>query len=257
MAVNLYAMESMTYLTAGLCDHGVHDYSLESAMGKVFASERYWDNVNHAVQVAGGNGYMAEYPFERFLRDSRINLIFEGTNEILRLFIALSGLERPGQFLKEVGRALQSPIKSLGLLQEYAARRLQRAVKPQTLTRVAPALRKDADRVSRLTTQFADACESVLRQHGRDILKREYLQKRLADAAIDIYAMAASLSRATSRIDAVGAAAAADHIRLAHTFCNAAWRRARRNLRLLEHNQDRRYGEVVSWIRGQGGYEIE
>jgi acyl-CoA dehydrogenase family protein 9 len=257
MTVNLYAMESMTYLTSGLCDQGVHDYSLESAMGKVFCSERYWDNVNHAVQIAGGNGYMAEYPFERFLRDSRINLIFEGTNEILRLFIALSGLQKPGEFLKEVGRALQRPVKSLGLLQEYATRRLQRAVHPQVMSRVAPALRRDAERLSRVTMTLADRCEAVLRQHGREILAREYLQKRLADAAIDIYAMSACLSRATSRIEAAGESAAGDHIRLAHTFCNVALRRVRRNLRMIEHNPDRRFKEVVSWMRERGGYEPE
>src|SRR5512140_683612 len=98
MAINIYAMESMTYLTSGLCDRRVPDYSLESAMSKVFCSERAWENVNHAVQITGGNGYMAEYPYERFLRDSRINLICEGTNEILRLFVALSGIQKPGQF---------------------------------------------------------------------------------------------------------------------------------------------------------------
>ncbi|MDZ4805613.1 MAG: acyl-CoA dehydrogenase family protein, partial [Candidatus Eisenbacteria bacterium] len=120
MAVNLYAMEAMTYLTTGLIDRGAHDYAVESAMCKVFCSERLWENVNGALQVAAGNGYMAEYPYERYLRDARINLIFEGTNEILRLFIALSGLQRPGEYLKEVGRALHAPIKSFGLLREFA-----------------------------------------------------------------------------------------------------------------------------------------
>ena len=256
MALNIYAMESMTYLTSGLCDAGIHDYSLESAMGKVFCSERYWENVNHAVQVAGGNGYMAEYPFERYLRDSRINLIFEGTNEILRLFITLSGLQRPGEFLKEVGRALQSPVKSLGLLQEYATRHLQRAVHPQVMSRVAAPLRKDAERLSRVTMSLADRCEAVLRQHRKEILEREYLQKRIADAAIDIYAMSACLSRASSRIEAVGESAAADHIRLAHTFVNVAIRRVRRNLRMIDRNSDRRFKEVVSWVRERGGYDI-
>lgn len=257
MAVHLYAMEAMTYLTTGLCDRGLHDFSLESAMSKVFCSEHYWDAVNHAVQVAGGNGYMAEYPYERFLRDARINLIFEGTNEILRLFIALSGLQAPGEFLKEVGRGLRAPIQSVGILREYASRRLSRAVQPHPLTRVAPALKTDAARISRGTMALADQAEAVLRQHGKAILDREYLQKRLADVAIDLYAMASSLSRATARIEAVGEAAAADHIRLAHTFCNLAWRRVRRNLRLMEHNSDHRFGEVVGWLREREGFQLE
>lgn len=257
MAVNLYAMEAMTYLTTGLCDAGRHDFSIESAMSKVFCSERYWEAVNHAVQVAGGNGYMAEYPYERFLRDARINLIFEGTNEILRLFIALSGLQAPGDFLKQVGRGLRTPIQSIGILREYASRRLSRAVQPHPLTRVAPALRKDADWVSRATMALADQAEAVLRAHGKEVLQREYLQKRLADVAIDLYAMSAALSRATARIESVGEAEAADHIRLAHTFCNMAWRRVRRNLRLIDHNPDRRFHDVVGWLRERQGFQLE
>ncbi len=257
MAVNLYAMEAMTYLTTGLCDHSVHDYSVESAMGKVFCSERYWENVNHAVQIAGGNGYMSEYPFERYLRDARINLIFEGTNEILRLFIALSGLQKPGEFLKEVGRALHAPVESLGVLRDYAFQRLRRAVQPETMTRVAPPLKHDAERLARVTMTLADQSEAVLRRHGREILEREYLQQRLADAAIDIYAMSACLSRATSRIEAVGEAEAKDHIELAHTFVNLAIRRVRRNLRMIDRNSDARFKTVVSRVRERGGYGVD
>jgi acyl-CoA dehydrogenase family protein 9 len=251
MAMDLYAMEAMTYLTTGLCDQGIHDYSVESAMSKVFCSERYWDIVNHAVQIAGGNGYMSEYPFERYLRDSRINLIFEGTNEILRLFIALSGLQKPGEFLLEVGKALQAPIEGLGILREYASRKIARAVNPPALTKVAPALQQDAERLSRMTMRLADRSESVLRRHGRKIVEREYHQKRLADAAIELYAMAASLSRATARTESVGEEAASEDILLAHSFCSAAWRRARRSLRAIEHNQDRRYGAIVRRMRGK------
>lgn len=256
MAVNLYAMEAMTYLTTGLCDAGVPDFSVESAMCKVFCSERYWEAVNHAVQIAGGNGYMVEYPYERALRDARINLIFEGTNEILRLFIALSGLEKPGEYLREVGRALRGPIKSVGLFQDYATRRVTRAVHPPLMARVAPPLHRDAERLSRATMRFADRCEAVLRQHGRRVLEREYLQKRLADVAIDLYAVSACLSRATARIEAAGEEGARDHIRLAQAFCNLAWRRVVRNLRLIDRNPDKRLKEVVSWLREAEGYRL-
>jgi acyl-CoA dehydrogenase family protein 9 len=88
MMCETYALESMTYLTTGLIDAGVPDYSLESAICKVFGSETYWMVANETLQIAAGIGYMTEYPYERMLRDSRINLIFEGTNEILRAFIA-------------------------------------------------------------------------------------------------------------------------------------------------------------------------
>ena len=80
---------------------------------------------------------MEEYPYEKALRDSRINMIFEGTNEILRVLVALSGMRDVGEDLKEVGRALKAPLSSLGILSDYAARKFQGAVAP------APA---DADR---------------------------------------------------------------------------------------------------------------
>ena len=257
MALSLYAMESMTGLTTGLIDRGVADYAVESAMCKVFCSQGYWDNVNEALQVAAGNGYMAEYPYERFLRDARINLIFEGTNEILCLFIALSGLQKPGEYLKEIGQALHAPIKSFGLLQGFVGRHIQRAMAAPPLKRVAAPLGRDAERLSRLTMAFADQCEAVLRRHGRRIIEREYQQERLANAAIDLYAVSACLSRATARVESAGEAAAADHLRLAHTFTNLAVRRIRRNLSLIDRNSDRRLHEVVVWLRERGEYSLE
>jgi acyl-CoA dehydrogenase family protein 9 len=199
---------------------------------------------------------MAEYPYERYLRDARINLIFEGTNEILRLFIALSGLQKPGEYLKEIGKALHAPIKAFGLLQGYVGLHIQRSVAPPVLKRVAPALMKDAARLSRLTMSFADQCEAVLRGHGRAIVDREYLQKRLADAAIDLYAISACLSRATLRIESSGEEGAREEIRLAHTFTNLAVRRIRRNLRMIDRNSDRRFGDIVRWLRERGEYRV-
>ena len=97
MVVTTYALESMVYLTAGLVDRGLPDYSLEGACCKVFGTETVWKTINDALQIAGGNGFMEEYPYERALRDSRINMIFEGTNEILRVLVALSGMRDVGR----------------------------------------------------------------------------------------------------------------------------------------------------------------
>lgn len=89
IAANIYACESMVYMTTGKITQGMGDYSMESAMCKVFCSEKLWESVDKAMQIAAGNGYMREYPYERIMRDSRINLIFEGTNEILRVFFSV------------------------------------------------------------------------------------------------------------------------------------------------------------------------
>ncbi|HEX9219561.1 MAG TPA: acyl-CoA dehydrogenase family protein, partial [Gemmatimonadaceae bacterium] len=91
MASEIYASDSMLGVLASLVDRGDIDYSLEAACAKVFASEMVWRAADDMVQLAGGRGYVKPYPYERMLRDSRINRIFEGANEVLRLFIALNG----------------------------------------------------------------------------------------------------------------------------------------------------------------------
>ncbi len=102
MVVSTYALESMVYLTAGLIDRGLDDYALEGACCKIFGTETVWNTINDALQIAGGNGFMEDYPFEKALRDSRVNMIFEGTNEILRVLVALSGMRDVGADLQEV-----------------------------------------------------------------------------------------------------------------------------------------------------------
>ena len=133
----------MTYLTTGLIDAGVPDYSLESAICKTFGSESLWTTCNEALQIAGGLGYMKEYPYEKILRDARINLIFEGTNEILRAFVALSGLQGPGKHLSETMKAMREPIKGFGVLTDFVVQKARMALSPDRLDRGHPALRRE------------------------------------------------------------------------------------------------------------------
>ena len=96
MAAWTYAMEAMTTVTAGLIDRGLEDYMLETAMLKVWSTERLWMIVNDAFQIHGGAAYFTDRPLERMLRDHRINQIGEGANEVLLSFIAPGGDARPG-----------------------------------------------------------------------------------------------------------------------------------------------------------------
>ena len=237
MVVSTYALESMVYMTAGLIDRGLDDYALEGACCKIFGTEAVWRNINDALQIAGGNGFMEEYPFERALRDSRINMIFEGTNEILRVLVALSGMRDVGEDLKEVGRALRAPLTSLGILSEYAARRLRGAF-PARLTRVAPPLAAEAEVVARYAGAAGRAVETLLRKYGKGVIEKEYHQERLANVAIDLYASLCTLSRATSAYARLGAEKADDQIRVARTFVQGAKYRMVGHLKDMDRNRD-------------------
>ena len=92
MVIDCYTAEAAVTMVGGLIDAGYEEYQVEAAISKVYATECLWRTADEALQIAGGNGYMREYPYERIVRDSRINRIFEGTNEILRLLIALTAM---------------------------------------------------------------------------------------------------------------------------------------------------------------------
>ncbi len=254
MMTGTYAAESMVYLTTGLAERGDVDYSIESALCKVFSSENAWRVINHAVQIAGGNGFIKEYPYERFLRDCRINMIFEGTNEILRVFVTLAGVQALGEELKKVGRALKDPIAQIGVLSEFAVKKIRQAISDEQFPEIQPPLQKTAVRAAHYAEALSVASEKALRAHGKGIVEREFIQERLSEAAGDLYALIACLSRANTRIREEGAEKARRDILLTRTFGNAAWRRIRRFLYQVENNQDANLVRVSDLACDQGGY---
>ena len=257
MTAETYALESMTYLTTGLIDEGVSDYSLESAICKVYGSETLWYVVNETLQIAAGIGYMSEYPHERMLRDARINLIFEGTNEILRAFIALSGMQSPGKQLAEVAKAMREPIKGFGLLSDFAIGKARGLVTRERLERVHPALRKEAVIFEDGVAELAQRTEQVLRKHGRDIAEMQFVQKRIADAAIDLYALAAVLSRTTRAIEHKGEAGAQRELHLTHGFSVLAEGRLRDRLGNMERDSDELLKAIAKQTYADGGYPFD
>jgi acyl-CoA dehydrogenase family protein 9 len=204
MAASTYASECMVYFTTGMMQRGMSDFSVESAICKVYCSENLWDCVDKGLQIAAGNGYMREYPYERMMRDARINLIFEGTNEILRIFIALSGLKGPSDSLKELGKiadvskVLQDPIKSVGVLTNFAKNRLGKMISTKTITGLHEDLESYGANLSNLVNEFSIKTENVLIKYGKNIIGNELPQKRLANMVIELYAMIAVLSRTST-----------------------------------------------------------
>ena len=246
MVVECYATESVVSMVAGLVDQGYEDYAVEAAISKVFATECLWRTADEALQVAGGNGYMCEFPYERILRDCRVNRIFEGTNDILRLFIALTAMNDVGKQLKELSTSLEGifnePIKGFGLLSEYARKRVSQATgvgsKKGGFTKLHAALAKDAAIFEDGTRDLAAAADRILRKHGKNIIGKQFATKRLADIMIDLFVLSCVLSRVNGSIAAKGVKDAAKELEILSVFSGQVRRRTKGNFGKIDDNDD-------------------
>jgi acyl-CoA dehydrogenase family protein 9 len=259
MVSYLFGLESMAYMTTGLVDAGIDDYSVESAICKVTGTEFTWYAANRALQLAGGKGYMRDEPYEQVLRDIRIFPIFEGANDVMRSFIALSALKPLGDELRELGELhLTDPIGLLGTIAEYAFNRVRREVRPDRLTLAHEALGGLADPVGDQVKELRDAGEKLLRRHGKDIVNQGVAHKRFAEAMMDIYAQIAVLSRVTAIFEDQGVEPSGQERYIAETFCTRAARRVESALNQVESNDDERMTAIakLAYKRGEYGYAL-
>src|SRR6476620_5913242 len=259
MVSYLFGLESMCYLTCGLVDAGVPDYSIESAACKVAGTEFLWYAANRTLQLSGGEGDLRTEPYEKVLRDIRIFPIFEGANDVLRAFVALSGIKPVSEELSGLGElGLNDPVGSIGVLLDYFGGRIQREVRPDRITRAHPELSNRADAASEQVKQLRDVSESLLRKHRREIAERQFAQKRLADSLADIYAQIAVLSRITSIFEDQGVEPSGQERYIAETFCTRAAGRVRSRFDQLEHNDDERMSAIakLAYKRGEYGYAL-
>jgi acyl-CoA dehydrogenase family protein 9 len=246
MVIDCYATEACVSMVAGLVDSGYQEYAVEAAISKVFASEALWRSADEALQIAAGNGYMCEFPYERLMRDSRINRIFEGTNDILRLFIALTAMNDAGQSLRELGKSLEGvfndPIKGFGVLSEYALRRAAMATginrEGTAFTKLDPALKECQLVFEDGTRDLAASTDRLLRKHGRKIVDMQLATRRLADIMIDLYVLACVLSRVDASIRKKGPAGAEKELEIARAFAGQARRRVKNTVSEIDDNQD-------------------
>jgi acyl-CoA dehydrogenase family member 9 len=259
MVSYLFGLESMCYLTCGLVDGGVDDYSLESAICKVSGTEFLWYAANRAMQLKGGAGYMRDEPYEKILRDIRIFPIFEGANDVMRAFVALSGMKPLGEKLSEVGDLrLGDPIGTIGVLFDYVSGRIQRQVSPEKISMAHPELSEHADAVSDQVAELRGTTEKLLRTHRAEIVERQFHQRRLSDVVSDIYAQIAVLSRISQIFEDQGVEPSGQERYIADTFCTRAASRVDSNLRNIESNDDERMSAIakLAYKRGEYGYAL-
>lgn len=214
MAALCYAMDAVLYMTTGMLDRHDDDIMLETAICKVFCSEMGWRVVNDALQIMGGEGYMTENEVERIFRDSRINLVVEGANEVMQSFIFAYGG-------KQLAERMLSINEAVGWNKEENAianfmRMLSKGTKPAVFKAAAPlgaelmlgvrrkapppppvhpSLRPIADRLSRMVREHSHQFKQASKRYQEAIITRQAVQARLADNGLWLHAWACTLSR--------------------------------------------------------------
>src|SRR5881398_991783 len=242
IAADAYAMEAMTTVTASFIDRGLEDYMLETAMLKVFTTERLWECINDVFQIYGGSAYFVDLPLERMMRDARINQIGEGANEVLTSFIALVGMRGPGMEFKEIYDTMMKPSRDR-MSKAWAAgkSRLGATIRVPDVPVQSDQLRDHARQLGRLIWRFNVAVNRALITYREPILDMQLVQERIANAAMDLFASTCVLSRQDSEIQFArrnGDAAAPDHA-AADLFLRQSFRRIRDFLAGLTDNDDK------------------
>ncbi|XP_044307153.1 complex I assembly factor ACAD9, mitochondrial isoform X2 [Varanus komodoensis] len=263
MARTAYVMESMAYLTAGMMDRpGLPDCSVEAAIVKVFSSEGAWVCVSEALQILGGLGYMKDFPYERYLRDSRILLIFEGTNEVLRMFIALTGLQHAGKIL--TGKIKEIRKGGLGVAFQLVANRIRDGMSHTVDLGLVgdhgvihPSLEESGKKLEQNVYYFGVTVEGLLKRFGKTIVDEQLVLKKVADILINLYGMTAVLSRA-SRSISIGLRNHDHEVLLADIFCTEACFRNNYTMAQLERyapeNMDEHIKKVAKQVLEKRAY---
>jgi acyl-CoA dehydrogenase family protein 9 len=242
IAADAYAMEAMTTITASLIDRGLEDYMLETAMLKVFTTERLWECINDAFQIHGGSAYFVDLPLERMLRDARINQIGEGSNEVLTSFIALVGMRGPGMEFKEIYDTMLKPTREGGIAKAWSAgmNRLSAAIRVPDVPVCSAEVKSFASQLGRLIWRFNVAVNKSLILYREPILDMQLVQERIAKAAMDLFASTCTLSRWDSEIEFAqrnGESPAVENT-AAELFLRQSSRRIRSYLAGLADNED-------------------
>lgn len=253
MQAGAFAMESVTYQTAALIDSGADDYMLETAMLKVFATEVLWRIINDTFQIYGGKAYFTDEPYERMLRDARINMIGEGANDVLRGFVALVGMRDVGLELKGIAEAVLSPFGNFARLGRFAGKTIVGLVSSPEIRVRATDLQDDAERLGKLVGKLGFSVQRLLAKYREDIVDRQYQLGRIADAAIELYVSSCVLSR-LDRACRDPILSEAERLNSLHTgryYLSLAHRRIRRKLAALWDNDDAQTTKIAGIALGE------
>ena len=267
MAATTFAMEAVSDLASSMADAGDRDIRLEAAVAKMWNSEEGWRIVDRAMQIRGGRGYetadslraRGEPPIavERMMRDYRINLIFEGSSEIMRLFIAREALDRhlavasdlfdPKLSRKQRAKALP---RFLGFYSTWYPTRWAGWGRWPRFSDFGP-LAGHVRYLERTTRKLSRTIFHLMARHGPKLEKRQALLFRTVDIGADLFAMSATVSRAAGMRKS-RKPEAASAVELADVFCRMMRRRISDAFAAIRSNDDvRKYRTARRVLDGQ------
>ncbi|MFP3875596.1 acyl-CoA dehydrogenase family protein [Bacillus paralicheniformis] len=227
MSARLYAMESSVYRTVGLFEDkmgtlseeeqkdgrqvakSIAEYAIECSLNKVFGSETLDYIVDEGVQIHGGYGFMQEYEVERAYRDSRINRIFEGTNEINRLIV-------PGTYLKKAMKGELPLFEKAKALQEELMMLMAEEPGDGVLEQEKYLLR-NAKKIALMIAGLA------AQKYGKALDQEQEILVNIADIVSQVYAMEAAILRTEKAIQATGEDKNAQKILYTQIFAQVAF----------------------------------
>jgi alkylation response protein AidB-like acyl-CoA dehydrogenase len=237
MAAYVYAMDAMLYMTTGMVDRDDEDIMLETAICKVFCSELGFQTVDTALQIMGGEGYMTENIVERLWRDSRINAIVEGANEVMHSFVFAYGSKQLGEYMIGIK---DKPFANLGAAIKIAAELYLgvRRSRPR-ITRLHPRLARHQATLEALSREFSHQIKMMFKTHEEKLITRQMIQKRLSMAATWLHAMTCTLARADRTLrSGTNGQELEDEMTIVAHFCGIASSSVRRAIRRLRNNID-------------------
>jgi hypothetical protein len=267
MAATTFAMEAITDLASSMADAGDRDVRLEAAVAKMWNSEEGWRIVDRTVQIRGGRGYetadslraRGEPPIavERMMRDYRINLIFEGSSEIMRLFIAREALDThlavtADLFNKKLSRKarLAALPKFVGFYSTWYPSRWAGWGRWPRFKDFGP-LSKHVRHMERTTRRLSRTIFHLMATHGPKLEKRQALLFRAVDIGCDLFAMSAAVSRADG-LRRSRAPEAKSAVELADLLCRMMHRRIAASFDAIRSNDDvRKYRVARRFLDGQ------
>lgn len=261
MSATILAMEAMTWLTCAWTDQASADIRIEAAMAKLFCTESLWKIVDMTMQLRGGRGYEKAtsliargevgYPVERVMRDCRVNLILEGSTEIMKLFLAREAMDPHLKKLGDLIKKKQPPLKMVGKMLKLLGHYSLWYPKEWLLSFSSRSYSELGDLAKYF--RFSESCSHKLARYlvyymGRyrqELERRQMILGRLIEIGTDLFAISATCSYAISlqkeRSDT-------SPIHLADYFCKMATRRINERFQALSDNDDRQANQIAKEI---------